>query len=176
MNRCWCVNVGSTSNSLKEQEKSCFPSYTPCNTKSLCVETISNYLISSGAFLILMMKPSAIPTALIRMHYLWIWSCLLERTGARPSISSKKMMEGLMRYACQDERKTSPDWMITHLTLQNSWRENRAWHLFYRDIGFTLNLKRQLVIHYKNQQRGKRSFRGQKKIKIIIILKIFDTV
>lgn len=27
---------------------------------------------------------------------LWMWSCLLERTGARPSISSKKMMEGRM--------------------------------------------------------------------------------
>lgn len=25
---------------------------------------------------------------------LWIWSCLLDLTGARPSISSKKMMEG----------------------------------------------------------------------------------
>ena len=26
----------------------------------------------------------------------WIWSCLVERTGANPSISSKKMMDGLI--------------------------------------------------------------------------------
>lgn len=32
--------------------------------------------------------------------HLWIWSCLLDRTGARPSISSKKMMDGRIRYAC----------------------------------------------------------------------------
>ena len=30
----------------------------------------------------------------------WIWSCRLERTGARPSISSKKIMEGRIWYAC----------------------------------------------------------------------------
>jgi hypothetical protein len=24
----------------------------------------------------------------------WIWSCFTERTGARPSISSKKMIDG----------------------------------------------------------------------------------
>lgn len=30
---------------------------------------------------------------------LCIWSCLLDRTGARPSISSKKMMEGRIWYA-----------------------------------------------------------------------------
>ena len=29
----------------------------------------------------------------------WIWSCRLERTGARPSISSKKIMEGRIWYA-----------------------------------------------------------------------------
>lgn len=30
---------------------------------------------------------------------LCIWSCLLDRTGARPSISSKKMMDGRIWYA-----------------------------------------------------------------------------
>ena len=30
----------------------------------------------------------------------WIWSCRLERTGASPSISSKKIMEGRIWYAC----------------------------------------------------------------------------
>ncbi len=30
----------------------------------------------------------------------WIWSCLEDRTGARPSISSKKMMDGWQRRAC----------------------------------------------------------------------------
>jgi hypothetical protein len=30
----------------------------------------------------------------------WIWSCLMERTGARPSISSKNMIEGSYSFAC----------------------------------------------------------------------------
>lgn len=38
-------------------------------------------------------------------YYLWIWSCLLERTGAKPSISSKKIIEGLIKYAWYAKKK-----------------------------------------------------------------------
>lgn len=40
-------------------------------------------------------------------YYLWIWSCLLERTGAKPSISSKKIIEGLIKYAWYAKKKNS---------------------------------------------------------------------
>lgn len=33
--------------------------------------------------------------------YLWIWSWRLDLTGAKPSISSKKMMDGRIWYACE---------------------------------------------------------------------------
>ena len=36
---------------------------------------------------------------------LWIWSWRLDRTGARPSISSKKMIDGRIRYACSRRRR-----------------------------------------------------------------------
>lgn len=38
--------------------------------------------------------------------HLWIWSCRLDLTGAKPSISSKKIMDGRIWYAlCQCDRK-----------------------------------------------------------------------
>ncbi len=130
MNECRCVNVGSTSILLKEQEKSCFPSYTQSNTKTLCVEIISNYLISSGAFLILMMKHS---------HHINSTSLpvnLILPAGANrgEAINLIEKDDGGSHEVCLPGRnfflKKSPGWIITHLTLQNSWRENRAWHLF----------------------------------------------
>ena len=44
-------------------------------------------------------KPS-IRASSVETIELCIWSCRLERTGARPSISSKNMIDGLDWYAC----------------------------------------------------------------------------
>ena len=37
---------------------------------------------------------------------LWIWSCRDDRTGARPSISSKNMIDGRMAYAWSNNRRS----------------------------------------------------------------------
>ncbi len=134
MNECRCVNVGSTSILLKEQYKSCFPSYTQCNTKTLCVEIILNYLISSGAFLILMMKHSHH----INSNSLPVNLILPAGANRGKAINLIEKDDGGSHEVClpgrekkkKEKKKKSPGWIIIHLTLQNSWRENRAWHLF----------------------------------------------
>ena len=50
----------------------------------------------------------------------WIWSCLLERTGAKPSISSKKMMLGCAFFASSNSRRSWRSASPTHLDRQSA--------------------------------------------------------
>mgnify|MGYP006892810593 CR=1 FL=1 len=51
---------------------------------------------------------------------LWIWSCRLERTGARPSISSKKMIDGCKRWASSKSIRNWRSVSPTHLLKQSA--------------------------------------------------------
>ena len=74
-----------------------------------------------------------------------IWSCLELRTGANPSISSKKMIDGWWRYACahgpQPGKRQNG---VARATLMRKW--NGCWvvavvaHLLEGDAQLSLRL------------------------------------
>ena len=51
---------------------------------------------------------------------LWIWSCLEERTGVRPSISSKKITEGWYARAWSNSSRSCFSASPTHLERQSA--------------------------------------------------------
>ena len=64
-------------------------------------------------------RPS-IKASRVETMELWICSCLLERTGASPSISSKKIMAGCIAFACSNSKRSCLSASPTHLLKQSA--------------------------------------------------------